>query len=245
MELLKFIIILIILPLLGGLGIITLNIQIPLINNLAGEMQLLILVILFDLVVFLLCVLLVSPPEIHNEQERIIKELKDNFVFPKLEFSVMRIGYSIKNTKTYASISVKNTEEFEIESFYGVITSFAYQKLNFGWEEFIDSINPDGSHVSVNGRTDNEIISLGRKGGKARFNIVKEDDQGIVVLNQNTPKKIENGAEFKITVTFNGKCQGKFINPVNKIYRLSCAYKNQTKKTGITIIEFKESGGVE
>lgn len=68
-EFCKFIILYLLVPLLSGIRIINLNNQLPLINNLREEIQILIFVIAFDIEVFVLRVIFVSPPEINEEQE--------------------------------------------------------------------------------------------------------------------------------------------------------------------------------
>ena len=86
------------------------------------------------------------------------------------------------------------------------------------------------------------IVRLGYKGGEARFNIVKGAGQEIVVLNQKTTHPIKYGDEFKITITFKGKTQMGLIEPIEKIYQLSCVYKDDNKKTGIYVVCFTDYG---
>ena len=240
-EFCKFIILYLLVPLLSGIRIINLNNQLPLINNLREEIQILILVIAFDIEVFVLRVIFVSPPEIHEEQEEKIETLEGSFISPNLIFSVLSLGEAIKNKKRYASIVVENQEDFEIEDFYGVNEVIYSQPPRLlEWEDFTRFINPSGFPIEIDGKTDKDKITLANKGGRARFNIAEQGYKEIIFLNHNDPRPIQYGDEFKIKIIFRGKAQDKLIKPIEKTYRLYCAYRDDVEKEDIFIVDFEE-----
>jgi len=202
----------------------------------------------------------IIPEEKYNEKEKEIKELENSFISPNIEFKVLSLAEAIKHDGyRYASIVVINHAELDIDNFCAVITSFEKQRITREEVSFMDEknrshvvgfdkakwknetsfVNPGGKPVE--NEKNKEKISIGYKGGTARFNLIKGNGENeIIVLNQGSPYSITFGKEFKITLRFTGYLKEKPILSIYKIYRLSCSYKDDIKRKGIRLIDFKE-----
>ncbi len=180
------------------------------------------------------------PNEIYNEQVKRINNLEQKYIKPNLEFSVLTLGQAFKDNCRYASIIVQNNELFPIDFFQGRITGFSSFDDKFERHEMINFINPGGRPVLIDGEHNNSITLI-PNGGKVRLDLVKGDGNKLYVLNYNSEHDLELGDWVEIKVIFTGIANGNYIIPVEKIFSLSCCYKDFNQKTGIYIVGFKES----
>ncbi len=107
-ELAKFIMIFLLLPMLGGIGIINISLPIPLINNLRGEIQLAIIVITFDAINFFLRAIFITPPEIYHEQEEEINYLKRRLNSSEIDISLQPLS---RENGEYVCLKVVNNNQ--------------------------------------------------------------------------------------------------------------------------------------
>ncbi len=119
MELGKYILIFLIFPLFGSVGILQTSLQIPLINNLRGDIQVLILIILYEICAIFFKVVLFSPPKMYIEQEAKIKEKEEKI--RRMGAKIRRINNAnlqktnfAKNPNKYQNISESKTDEIDI-----------------------------------------------------------------------------------------------------------------------------------
>ncbi len=182
-------------------------------------------------------------------------------IHPKMKFYVMPLIEAIKDGCIYASIHIKNNEDYDIEEFRGTIEKIETLSFpdnnNIFEEEFISNgknhkvvYEPERYWKEVKKNPDRQVIEnvehiktvVLESGEEKRFDIARSNkNDGVVILNRERvehlsgSKKIENKA--KITIIFRGQSGDNKIDPIEKVYWLGYSYY---ETSGMTITRFEE-----
>lgn len=179
------------------------------------------------------------PQDIYKEKVDEISNLKERYITPDLTFNVLMMGEAFKNGERYASVVVVNNEEFPIETFMGIIVGVEIGYYSTNSVDLVNRVNPGGRPLMIDGE-DRNFVTLLPYGGRARFNIAKNDGNEFFFLTDNDIRIIEYPDTIKVTIKFTGVANGKYITPIEKAYTLDCTYEDMEMEKGLLLVGFNK-----